>query len=485
VSDLILYEMSVYGFTEGDPDIAPENRGRFAGITERIRDGYFAQLGVTALSLMPLAEFPSPQSPDTLGYNPSLYMTVERDFGSPDDLRELVDAAHVNGLAVLLDQVFNHTDNGFNPLWQMILEHPNEDTIGHEGGLYFHGATDWGNRIATEKADVQNMLIDACKLWIREYHVDGFRFDATHSRWMDHGFLQRLAEELKGFKPDVLLVAENLENQPDLNRSGFDGFAQWCDPFHDKIKALLKEGPFEGQSNSTEGMGDIFFFSRSIFAAHTNNVVNYCESHDEHSVPHEVGHSPWLDHPAAKERKARLGLMASMVALGQPMLYMGQEFATGRPRNLVTVQWPDSLDAHGYFQWASRLIRLRRRYQGLRLDGYNPAEDGRFAWIVAPWLDPAHGGGRRVIGWRSRPSAWAFDSIVVLLNFEGYEVTVDLELGMAGAWVKLADIDRVNDIPPDGVNSAADPTVLRSNDGRFAQFTLPASSGFLYKWETP
>ena len=85
---------------------------------------------------------------------------------------------------MLLDQVFNHTDNDFNPLWQMILEHPSEDTRG-EGGLYFNGSTRWGNRIATEKDDVQNMLIDACQLWVREYHVDGFRFDATHSRWMD------------------------------------------------------------------------------------------------------------------------------------------------------------------------------------------------------------------------------------------------------------------------------------------------------------
>ena len=60
---------------------------------------------------------------------------------------------------------------------------------------------------------------------------------------MDHGFLHRLAEELKGFRPDVLLVAENLPNQPDLNRRGYNGYAQWCDQFHDKITALVREGP--------------------------------------------------------------------------------------------------------------------------------------------------------------------------------------------------------------------------------------------------
>ena len=68
-----------------------------------------------------------------------------------------------------------------------------------EGGLYFNGATPWGNRVATEKEDVQNMLIDACKLYLAEYHVDGFRFDATSTNYMDHGFMLRLADELKLF----------------------------------------------------------------------------------------------------------------------------------------------------------------------------------------------------------------------------------------------------------------------------------------------
>jgi 1,4-alpha-glucan branching enzyme len=485
-SQLILYEMSVHGFTEGDPDIQPENRGRFKGITERIQEGYFERLGVTALSIMPLAEFPSVQGPDTLGYNPSLYCTVERDFGSPDELRQLVDTAHRHGLAILLDQVFNHTDNGFNPLWKSILEHPDEEGIALEGGLYFNGSTPWGNRVATEKLDVQNMLIDACKLLITEYHVDGFRFDATHTDYMDHGFVLRLAHELKRHKPDALLVAENLPNQVDLNRQGFDGFAQWSDPFHDKMKALLREGVFENTNfYDTDRLGTIFFFSKDAFAAHTNNVVNYSESHDEHSVPFEIKFNPALDNPGAKDRKARLGLLASLAALGQPMIYMGQEFNVERPRNLVTVQWPQDLDRHGYFQWAHRLIRVRRRYPGLKLFGFNPAESGQFRFVVAPWLGGNRGGGKKVIGWQSRPNAQAHDALLVMLNFENHNVPVDVEFGIPGVWVKLADIDFVNDIAPEGTNGAAHPSALHTNDGNFGGFVLPSSSGFIYKWEAP
>jgi len=60
-----------------------------------------------------------------------------------------------------------------------------------------------------------------------------------------------------------------------------------------------------------------------------------------------------------------------------------------------------------------------------------------------------------------------------------------LELGRPGVWVKLADIDRVNDLPPDGTNDLGDPTALHSTDGRFAGFTLPSSSGFIYRWTAP
>lgn len=482
--ELILYELTVHGFTEGDPDIAPEHRGRFKGITERIDEGYFDRLGVTALSLMPLAEFPSIQGPDTLGYNPSLYFTVERDFGSPDDLRELVNSAHRRGLAVLLDQVFNHTDNSFNPLWRVILEHPDDERDAFDGGLYFNGSTPWGNRVATEKLDVQNMLIDACKLLIAEYHVDGFRFDATHTNYMDHGFLLRLADELKRVKPSVLLIAENLPNQADLNREGFDGFAQWCDPFHDKMKALLREDVFENTNfYDTDRLGTIFFFSKDVFAAHTNNVVNYTESHDEHSVPFEVGFNPALNNPAAKDRKARLGFIATMVALGQPMIYMGQEFNVERPRNIVTVRWPDDLDSHSYFQWARGVVNLRKRYPGLRISGSDPAGTGQFRFVVAPWLAGDRGGGQRAIGWRAQPNRHAHDALLVLLNFENHDVVVDLELGIPGVWVKLADIDTVNDVPPQGTNGVSLDTALRTRDGRFGGFVLPGSSAFVYKWE--
>jgi pullulanase/glycogen debranching enzyme len=339
--------------------------------------------------------------------------------------------------------------------------------------------------VDTWKQDVQNLLIDTCRLWLTEYHVDGFRFDATRREYMDHSFLRRLADELTRVKPSVILVAENLPNDPDLNRNGYDGFSQWCDPFHDKMKAMLREAVFaDANTYSTDRLADIFYFGKSFYAAHTNNVVNYVESHDETSVAYEVGTNDVTNHPATKDRKARLGLFATVVALGQPMIYMGQEFNVERDRNIVSFPWPPGGPANnGFYRWASRLIPLRRRYPALRIHGDDPARDGRFAWIAGPWMDDAHGGGAKVLGWKLTPTAQAYDTMVVLLNFEHFPVRIDLELGLPGRWVKLADVETANDIPPHGTNSADDPTALRSQDGRFLSYDLPSSSGAVYKWE--
>jgi len=484
VSDLILYELSVYGFTKDDPDVAEAHQGKFTGIIDRIRAGYFERIGATAISIMPVNEFSTPMGPGALGYNPSLFFAPERDFGTPDDYRAMVDTAHQHGLAVISDQVFNHTSNDFNPLWKFILEHPAEEGDPAEGGLYFSGSTPWGNRVSTERTETQNMLIDVCKHMIIEHHVDGFRFDFTHSSLVHHGFLNRLADELQVLKPDVILIAENMPNESDLNRQGFNGFAQWSNDFHDGLKALLREGEFEGKQDDPQAIGTIFYFSKAVFASHTNNVVNYSESHDETSVSHELEFTPELDNPAAKERKARLGLFATIVALGQPMIYMGQEFNIDRPRNVIVLDWPPGLDEHGYFQWASRLLRLRRRYPGLRLYGYDPASDGQFRWLVGSWLE-GKGLGKRVIGWRSRPNDMGYENLIVLLNFENHPVEVDLDFGLPGVWVRLATIEVVNDIAPEGTNSAGDKTAIRTADGRFDNFILPDTSAFIYKWEAP
>lgn len=470
IKDLILYELNVYGFTDNDPHIPEEIQGTFKGVIKRIKDGYFDRLGVTALALMPTSEVPMKKG---LGYEPCTFMAVEKDFGTPDDFREMINEAHRKGLAVIIDQVFNHTSNEFNPLWNLI------DDRSSNGGFYFAGETMWGNRVATGKDEVDNMLIDSCKLFIKEYHVDGFRFDATHSFFLHHQLLHRLAYELKdkGFKPDTILIAENLPNEKDLNLQGYNGYAQWSNVFHDKIKALLREGSYDNMPNDTSQMGDAFFFSKDSFAAHTNNVINYCESHDENSVQYEVatgGHH--LQDPYIKDRKARLGLMSTMVALGQPMIYMGQEFGIERERNRIKVAWAnDSEASKKFYQWTCGLINLRKEHEKLRLSSYNPYDEGKFTWVIGPWFDAKQGGQKRVIGWRLNGSNGS-SNLAILLNFENQDVPVAFDLQRAGRWGKMADLEKIIDD-----ENLSKEEILYTQDGYVEQFVLPPYSGFVYK----
>jgi len=477
VNDLILYELNVYGFTDNDPDIPEEIQGTFKGVTHRIKNGYFKELGVTALALMPTAEVPTSGG---LGYEPCTFMAVEKDFGTPDEFREMINEAHRHGLAVIIDQVFNHTSNDFNPLWNLI-----DDGSG-DGGFYFAGKTMWGNKVATGKDEVDNMLIDSCKLFIKEYHVDGFRFDATHSYFLNHKLLHRLAREIKdsGFKPDAILIAENLPNQKDLNLEGYNGYAQWSDIFHDKVKALLREGDFDGVPNTADDLATAFYFSKDSYAAHTNNVINYCESHDENSVQFEVATGgEHLQDPGIKDRKARLGLLATMVAVGQPMIYMGQELGIERERNRIKVPWSkDSEETNRFYDWAKGLINLRKRYSALKLTGYNPIDDGNFHWVIGPWMEDRKGGQKRVIGWKANNGNGRADKMLIMLNFEDHEVPVDIDFD-AGRWVKLADIDNINDLPPAGSKNPRDPDSIVIQDSTQQDFVLPPYSGFIYKYE--
>ncbi len=482
IKDLILYELNIYGFTDNDPEVPDKIQGTFKGVTYRIKNGYFEDLGVTALALMPTAEVPMERG---LGYEPCTFMSVEKDFGTPDDFREMVNEAHRHGLAVLMDQVFNHTSNAFNPLWNLI-----DDGSG-KGGFYFAGETMWGNKVATGKDEVDNMLIDACKLFIKEYHIDGFRFDATHSYFLNHKLLHHIAYEIKdkGFKPDVILIAENLPNEKDLNLEGYNGYAQWNNLFHDKIKALLREGTFEKKENNIDDIGSMFYFSKDKFAAHTNNVLNYCESHDENSIQFEVGTGEeHLQKQEIKDRKARLGLLSTMTALGQPMIYMGQEFGIERERNRIKVPWERHSEVtSNFYNWTKGLINLRKRHEGLKVSGYDPVKKGEFDWVIGPWLEKNKGGQKKVIGWRTRvDSKNEKEKMLVMINFEDNDVIVDVDFQAEGQWIKMADIDHVYDFTLSDESDEKEirkPDIIKIDSGMFKGFSLPSYSGFIYKHE--
>ena len=184
-----------------------------------------AELGVTAIELMPLAQFPGERN---WGYDGVLPYAPHASYGSPEQLKHLIDSAHAHGLAVMLDVVYNHFGPDGNYLGQYAQDFFQEDVH-----------TPWGAGIDFERREVRDFFLDNALMWLLEYRFDGLRLDAVHA--IDNpGFLQELAQRVRqqvGGERHVWLVLENELNQASLLKEHFD--AQWNDDFHNVLHVLL------------------------------------------------------------------------------------------------------------------------------------------------------------------------------------------------------------------------------------------------------
>ncbi|WP_126173541.1 malto-oligosyltrehalose trehalohydrolase [Altericroceibacterium xinjiangense] len=221
-------------------EVHPGVLGGFSGVAEHLPQ--LAQLGVTAIELMPVAAFAGTRG---WGYDGVLPYAVHESYGSPDDLKALVDRAHDLGLMVFLDVVYNHFG-------------PEGNYLGAYASSFFdqHSDTPWGSAVAVSREPVKRFFIDNARMWLQEYRLDGLRFDAVHAI-ADDAFLDAMAQEIREALPGrhVHLVLENEHNDPERLRPGLYD-AQWNDDFHNVLHVLLtgeSEGYYEAfVENPTE-----------------------------------------------------------------------------------------------------------------------------------------------------------------------------------------------------------------------------------------
>ena len=204
-------------------ELHPGLLGGFAGIRRLLPD--LAATGITAIELMPIGAFGGTRG---WGYDGVLPYAVQEDYGTPQELKTLVDAAHAHGLSVFLDVVYNHFG-------------PDGNYLGLYAGGFFDEAkhTPWGGAVAVTREPVARFFIDNALMWLRDYRIDGLRFDAVHAI-ENPAFLDRLAAEIRAALPDrhVHLVLENEANDAArLREDAFD--AQWNDDFHNVMHVLL------------------------------------------------------------------------------------------------------------------------------------------------------------------------------------------------------------------------------------------------------
>ncbi len=329
---MIIYEIHTGTFT-------PE--GTFDAIVPRLPE--LKELGVTAIELMPVAQFPGERN---WGYDGVYPFAVQNSYGGPDGLKRLCDACHETGLALFLDVVYNH--------------------LGPEGnylslfGPYFTGRyrTAWGDALNFdgEYSDgVRNYFVMNVLHWFDNYNVDGLRLDAVHGIY-DHSathILQELAEEVKSYSHstgrDCRLIAESDLNDSRIvkavQKGGYSIDAQWCDDFHHSVHTLItgEDSGYYCDFGKMENLEKAFSsgfvytgeYSRFRKRKHGNSsseipgsrLIVCTQNHDQ------VGNRMFGDRliSIAGFEAQKLAAGTLMIAPFIPLLFMGEEYGERAP----------------------------------------------------------------------------------------------------------------------------------------------------------
>lgn len=311
-------------------ELHPGAMGGFRGILQDLPR--LVALGVNTIELMPIADFAGTRN---WGYDGVLPYAPDETYGTPEDLKALVDAAHGHGLAVMLDVVYNHFGPSGN-YWHSIAPGFFREDI----------HTPWGDAIDFRRKPVRDFFIENAIFWLTQYRFDGLRLDAVHAI-PDDTFLPELAERVRAATAgrDVYLVLENENNDPKLLEKHFD--AQWNDDAHHCLHVLLTgesdayyadyaEKPAERLARAlSEGFvyqGEVsgnLGHARGGKSAHLppSAFVNALQNHDQ------VGNRAFGDRISslAPAENVRAALLVLLTAPAVPMLFMGDEFGSERP----------------------------------------------------------------------------------------------------------------------------------------------------------
>ena len=326
---LVFYELHVGTFTP---------QGTFAAAQAKLPQ--LKELGVTAVELMPVADFPGRWN---WGYDGVSLFAPARCYGTPEDLRAFVNAAHRLGLAVFMDVVYNHLG-------------PDGNYLGVYSDFYFtdRHQSPWGagvNLDGEHSGPVRSFFIENAQHWIHEYHMDGLRLDATHAM-VDEGprhFLAELSDQVRRSSPErrVFLVAEDSRNLAVMIRpeseKGWGMDAVWADDFHHQMRRFLAgdhEGYFESFAGTVKDIAATiqngWFFKDAGNRPYPQYVI-CIQNHDQ------IGNRAFGDRltQSVDEAAFRAASAVLLFAPETPLLFMGQEWGASTPFLFFTDHNPE------------------------------------------------------------------------------------------------------------------------------------------------
>ena len=420
-TDAIIYELHVR-----DASIAAnsgiKNKGKFIGLAEagtKNNEGFstgldhIKQLGVTHVHLLPVFDYNSIDETDTSntaynwGYDPLNYNVPEGSYSTNaasaavriKEFKQLVKTFHTNGLSVVMDVVYNHTglteNSNFNQLVPGYYYRKKTDGT-------FSDASGCGNETASEKFMMRKFMIESLCYWVKEYHIDGFRFDLMGIH--DIETMNEISRALHKINPSILLYGEGWtsgnsplnENKRAVknNVEKLDRIAVFSDDIRDAIKGSVFEKTDRGFASGKTGLEESIKFgivasckhdqikyrdvnySKEPYANEPWQTVTYAECHDNHSLWDRLLNS----NPNASEGERvamhKLSLSIVLTSQGISFLHAGSEFLRNKkgvensyksPDSINEIDWSLKTKHKDVFDYVEGLIKLRKQHPAFKM----------------------------------------------------------------------------------------------------------------------
>jgi pullulanase len=401
--DAIIYEVHVRDFSI-NPDSGMVNRGKYLAFTERGTKGpanvatgvdHLKELGITHVQLQPVQEFASidENDPDQYnwGYDPrnfnvpeGAYATTPHGTARITECKQMIQSLHNDGIGVILDVAYNHTFVGHNSDFDKIV--PQYYYRTDNAGNYTNGSG-VGNEIAAERPTVQKFILDSLIYWVREYHVDGFRFDLMALLSIDT--MKKVYETLHAINPNVLLYGEpwaggnsSLAAGELLTKGRQRGLGLAV--FNDHIRDALCGSVFDrtGRGFATGAGGCVDRIQRAVegsisdFTASPGETINYVTSHDNYTLWDKITLSNADDTEADRIRMDELAQAVILTSQGIAFLHGGEEILRTKGGNYNSYTAGDAVNQFDWsrkeqywkvFRYYADLIRLRKAHPAFRM----------------------------------------------------------------------------------------------------------------------
>ncbi|MCK9204178.1 MAG: type I pullulanase [Bacteroidales bacterium] len=477
-TDAVLYELHIRDLSMA-PNSGIKNKGKFLGLTEtgtKNNQGqstgvdHIAEMGVTHVHLLPSFDFCSvdesklnvPQF--NWGYDPQNYNVPEGSYSTnPEDgkvrileFKEMVQTLHQKGLRVVMDVVYNHTGWTHNSNFDQLV--PGYYYRQWEKDGTYSNASACGNETASDRAMFRKFIVESVTYWVREYHVDGFRFDlmAIH----DMETMDQVVAALHAIDPSIIVYGEGWTagDSPlpstyralKMNAKKMNGVAVFSDDIRDGIKGSVFDGKSTGFASGSNGMAESVKFgivaagehpqidyskvnySKEAYTKNPDEAINYVSCHDNNTLYDKLK----ISRPDASEKDIiRMDKLANTIVLtsqGIPFLHAGVEMkrtkggvdnSFNKPDSVNQINWDWKYENRELVDYYKDLIALRKAHPAFRM----PTQDMVMKNLVfLPANDP------QLVAYQLKDHAnkdnW--DQIIVAFNGSDQEKNVILPNGV-------------------------------------------------------